>query len=114
MDTAMPYILPIRTDMLHYMGILSRFNKVIASYVKSRQYAQEKYQQDITVQPGQFSVNQGDTIAYSGSTGAAEGPHLHFEIRNAKNEDPINPLLAGYPVDDNLAPIIEGISHFIP
>jgi len=93
-------------------GHLSRFNRAITNYVKSKQYAQEKYQQDINVPPGQFNVNQGDTIAFSGSTGAAEGPHLHFEIRDAKNEDPINPLLAGYKVVDNLAPIIKGIALY--
>jgi hypothetical protein len=93
-------------------GHLSHFNKVITNYVKKRQYAEEKYQQDINVIPGQFNVNQGDTIAFSGSTGAAEGPHLHFEIRDSKSEDPINPLLAGYPLVDNLAPIIKGIALY--
>ena len=93
-------------------GHLSRFNRAIAGYVKNRQYSDEKYPQDITVTPGQFNVNQGDTIAFSGSTGAAEGPHLHFEIRDSKSEDPINPLLAGYPIVDNLAPVIKGIALY--
>jgi hypothetical protein len=93
-------------------GHLSHFNSAITSFVKNKQYAEEKYTQDITVTPGQFTVKQGDTIAFSGSTGAAEGPHLHFEIRNAKNDDPINPLLAGYPCVDKLAPIIEGIALY--
>ena len=93
-------------------GHLSRFNSAIASFVKNRQYAEEKYRQDIALKPGQFNVKQGDTIAFSGSTGAAEGPHLHFEIRNAENDDPINPLLAGYSVVDTLPPIIKGIALY--
>ena len=41
------------------------------------------------VQKGQ-SVNKGDVIALSGSTGVSTGPHLHFEvIENGVNVDPL-------------------------
>jgi murein DD-endopeptidase MepM/ murein hydrolase activator NlpD len=46
------------------------------------------------VHPG-VRVDQGDIIAYVGSTGASTGPHLHYEVRMAGN--PQNPLTVKLP-----------------
>lgn len=87
---------------------LQRFGKTIQDYVKKQQYEKQSYEIELFPKPGELAINQGELIAYSGNTGGSGGPHLHYEIRNAKAE-PINPLLFGYEVKDTKPPKILGV-----
>lgn len=88
---------------------LNKYYDQLDEYVKERQYKDEKWEQDITFSPGQFPVTQGQLIALSGNTGGSAGPHLHFEIRDTKTEECINPLLFGFNTPDSIAPVISGL-----
>ncbi|RMZ60559.1 M23 family peptidase [Chryseobacterium nematophagum] len=88
---------------------LNSFFDGLDQYVKERQYKDEKWEQDIVLSPKEFPVSKGQLIALSGNTGGSAGPHLHFEIRDTKTEECINPLLFGFDVPDRISPIISGM-----
>jgi hypothetical protein len=87
-------------------GHLNAFLPALASYVKQQQYAQQSWRINLTLPEKLFPVSKGDLIGLSGSTGASEGPHVHFEIRDSKTENCLNPLLFRFPIADAVPPTL--------
>lgn len=89
---------------------LNKFFDSLDQYVLNKQYADKSWEQDCDIPPGLFPVSKGQFIAWSGNTGASQGPHLHFEIRDSKTGNNLNPLLfTSLGVEDRIAPSIYGL-----
>ena len=91
---------------------LKEFSPKIQEYIKTQQYLNKSYSVQKFFNNGEMKVNKGDLIGYTGNTGGSSGPHLHFEIRNTKSQNPINPLSFNYKYDDSNRPIIKSLYVF--
>ena len=87
---------------------LKDFAPEIDAYVRKRQYTKESYEIELFPKAEELAVEKGKVIAYSGNSGGSGGPHLHFEIRDAKSR-PINPLLYGLEVKDTKKPLLKNL-----
>ena len=108
------YIEHPKTGQVSVYAHLNSFSDKIAQLVKEEQYKREQYAINIENIPSdKLPVKKGEFIAKSGNTGSSGGPHVHFEIRDAKTQNTIDPL--PYYIDeikDDVSPEIRGIAVY--
>ncbi|MGL5893169.1 MAG: M23 family metallopeptidase [Bacteroidales bacterium] len=100
-------------DLMSVYFHLDRFTPELTRIIEKKQYEQQMWGLDYTFAPGEIPVERDEQIAYSGNTGSSAGPHLHFEIRDTKNNLVINPKeFYSEHIKDTRKPIAQSITIY--
>ena len=97
-----------RTVYMHLDGYAGE----MAKFVSDWQYKHQLFAFDVDLPVDSIKVEKGQLIGYAGNTGSSGGPHLHYEIRYADNDQPINPLYFGMEYNDPIAPTIVNLKLY--
>ncbi len=106
------YIHHPKTGLTTVYAHLSKFELKFSKYIKQLQYQKKSFALDINPKTEEFPISKGQFIAFSGNSGGSHAPHLHYEIRESKNQEPINPLYYPFDIKDHIAPEINGLVNY--
>jgi len=83
---------------------LDRLSDALKKTTEKKQYEKESFEIDLLFTRNEIKVKRDELIGYSGNSGSSGGPHLHFEIRDSKTQNPLDPIMFFPIIKDNIAP----------
>ena len=88
---------------------LDKFSPVMEKVVKLQQSKNKKYSISTNFSSNEFRVKKGELIGFTGETGYAFGPNLHFEVRD-ESDAALDPLSNGYLLPDKVTPVMKQLA----
>ena len=81
---------------------LDRFQKSFHDLLLKQSFKTKSNLIDLYLKKDDYRVNAGDTIGWSGNSGSSSGPHLHFEWRDSRTQEPLNPVDYGLKIGSDI------------